>query len=151
MWRLLLLLLCLTACVPQSGSLVSPETGISGQYSPQVIVFRNHQYTILAHVLLTERDGEHLRTLVLSQRRDGVNPLRFEEVWSNGIQLPFARAGALDGCSHGHCRNRHAGFVFLSAPLFAHVQTHGLEARLLSGTTNLDISVPASLFHLPAP
>lgn len=150
MWRLFLLLL-LSACVPQSGALTSADTGISGQYSRQVVVSRDRHHTLYAHVLLTERDGESLRTLVVSQRRDGVHALRFQEAWSNGVQLPFRRAGALDGCSHGHCLNRHAGFIFLSAPLFAHAQTHGLDARLLSGTTNLDISVPASLFHLPAP
>ncbi|WP_166486072.1 hypothetical protein [Jannaschia sp. CCS1] len=141
----------LTACVPQSGSLVSAETGISGQFSRQVVVFQDRHYTILAHVLLTERDGERLRTLVLSQRRDGVNPLRFQEAWSNGVQLPFRRAGALDGCSHGHCLNRHAGFIFLSERLFAHAQVYGLDTRLLSGTAHLNISIPASLFQLPPP
>lgn len=152
MWRLLLLLsLITTACVPQSGTLVSRDTGLSGQYSRQIVISDHPHHVIYGHVLMTERDGETLRTLVLSQRRDGVHVLRFEEVWSQGVRLPFRRAGALDGCSHGHCLNRHAGLIFLSEALFAHVQIHGLDARLLSGTTNMNIEVPASLFHLSGP
>lgn len=152
MWRLsLLLLLAVAACVPQSGTLVSPQTGLSGQYSRQVVLSNHAHHVLYGHVLVTQRDGETLRTLVLSQRRDGVHILRFSEAWSHGVQLPFRRTAALDGCSHGHCLNRHAGLIFLSEALFAHVQIHGLDARLLSGTTNLDIHAPASLFHLPAP
>lgn len=151
MLRLCLLLLLLTAaCVPQSGGLVSPETGLSGQYSRQVVVSDHRQHVLYAHVLVTQRDAEVTRAVVLSQRRDGVHRLRFEEAWSHGVELPYRRAGALDGCSHGHCLNHHTGLIFLSGPLFAHAQIHGLDARLLSGTTNMNISVPASLFHLPA-
>ncbi|MBY4895224.1 hypothetical protein KUL25_20875 [Rhodobacteraceae bacterium N5(2021)] len=139
----------LVACVPQSGSLVSPDTGLSGHYSRQVVIFNDAHHVLYGHVLITHRNGETLRTLVVSQRRDGVHRLRFSEAWSGGIQLPFRRASALDGCSHGHCLNHHAGLIFLSEALFTHAQSHGLHARLVSGTTNLDISVPASLFHLP--
>lgn len=150
MWRLsFVLLLLATACVPQSGSLVSRDTGLSGQHSRQVVISNHPHLVLYGHVLITHRDGETLRALVLSQRRDGVHQLRFAEAWSGGVQLPFRRAGALDGCSHGHCLNHHAGLIFLSEALFAHAQTHGLQARLLSGTTNMDISVPAALFHLP--
>lgn len=152
MWRLsLLFLLVFAGCVPQSGTLVSPQTGLSGQYSRQVLISDHPHHVLYGHVIVSQRDGQTLRTLVLSQRRDGVHRLRFAEAWSGGVRLPYRRAGSLDGCSHGHCLNHHAGLIFLSEALFAHVQTHGLEARLLSGTTNLNIRVPASLFHLPAP
>ncbi|QXT39164.1 hypothetical protein [Gymnodinialimonas ceratoperidinii] len=121
---------------------------MAGHYSRQVVVSDHTHHVLYAHVIVAERDGETTRAIVLSQRRDGVHNLRFQEAWSHGVELPFRRGGALDGCSHGHCLNRHAGLIFLPAPLFAHAQRHGLAVRLLSGTENIDISVPAHLFRL---
>jgi hypothetical protein len=151
MWRFPLCLLLLVACVPQSGRLASPETGLSGRFSPQVVVTDHSHHVLYAHVIVAEREGEITRAIVLSQRRDGVHSLRFREAWSGGVELPFRRGRGLDGCSHGHCLNRHAGMIFLSAPLFERAQRHGLAVRLLSGSENIDINVPAHVFHLPAP
>lgn len=155
MWRLTILLTLLiiltTACAPQSGALVAPDVGLSGQFSRQMVISDHPHHVLYGHVLVTQRDDAILRTLVISQRRDGVHALRFQEAWSHGTPLPFRRAGALDGCSHGHCLNRHAGLIFISEARFAHARVYGLDARLLSGTTNMNISVPATLFQLPAP
>lgn len=152
MWRLTLFLSFFTvACVPQSGGLVASDTGLSGQFSDQVVISDHMHHVLLGHVIVTERDGETVRALVVSQRRDGVHNLRVQEAWSSGVELPFRRAGGMDGCSHGHCRNAHVGLILLSAPLFAHAQRHGLNARLISGTDNVSIFAPATLFHLPQP
>lgn len=150
MLRLFLpLLLLVAACVPPTGTLSSRDTGLSGSYSEQVPISAHARHVLYGHVIEARRDGGVIRALVVSQRRDGVHALRFQEVWSNGVELPFSRTSALNGCSHGHCLNRHAGMILLSEALFTHAQTHGLHARMIGGQTNIDISVPAALFNLP--
>lgn len=152
MWRLTLFSALFTvACVPQSGGIVASDTGLSGQFSDQVVISDHMHHVFLGHVIVAARDDEIARALVVSQRRDGVHNLRFQEAWSAGVELPFRRVGGMDGCSHGHCRNTHVGLIFLSAPLFAHAQRHGLHARLISGTDNVSVFAPAALFQLPLP
>ncbi|WP_341862384.1 hypothetical protein [Gymnodinialimonas sp. 57CJ19] len=152
MWRLTLFFALFTAaCAPQSGGLVASDTGLSGHFSNQVVISNHMHHVLLGHVIVAERDGEATRALVVTQRRDGVHNLRFQEAWSGGVELPFRRAGGTDGCSHGHCRNAHVGFIFLSASLFVHAQDHGLHARLISGTDNVSIFAPPALFHRPQP
>ena len=145
----LFLCIVLAGCVPQSGALVSEDTGLSGRFSAQVPISDHMHHVLHGHVIESIRSGETIRALVISHRRDGVHSLRFQEAWTGGIELPFSRSGALNGCSHGHCLNRHAGMILLSDALFTHAQTHGLQARLIGGQDNVDISVPASLFNLP--
>ncbi len=150
--RLILpLVLLLAACVPPPGPVASRNTGLVGSYSRQVAISNDVHHVLYGHVVEATREGEVVRALVVSQRRDGVHRLRFQEVWSDGVQLPFSRSSALDGCSHGHCLNRHAGMILLSDPLFAHAQTHGLRARMIGGQANIDIAVPADLFLFPPP
>lgn len=143
------LLAFLAACAPQSGGLVSRETGLAGRFSDQVVISDDVHHVLLGHVIIANRDGETTRALIVSQRRDGVHRLRFSEVWMDGVALPYRRAGALDGCTHGHCRDNHVGMIFLSEQLFTHAQTHGLQARMIGGQGNVDIAVPARLFALP--
>lgn len=154
MGRVLILLvavLVLGACVPgpgaDGGTLVSRATGLSGQYTAQQVISDHPRHLLLGHVIQVDRDGERLRALVISQRRDGVHALHFAEAWSDGTALPFVQASALDGCTHGHCRDRHAGFIFLSQARFAQAQTHGLRARLLGGQANVDVFAPAQMFQ----
>lgn len=143
--------LILAACVPQSGSLTSEDTGLSGTYSAQAVISQDPHHVLMGHVIQTTRGADTVRALVISQRRDGVHRLRFAEAWMDGIRLPFVRAGALDGCTHGHCLDTHVGMILLSDAMFAHAQTHGLSAHLVGGAANIDIHAPRHLFALPEP
>jgi len=145
------LVVLLAGCVPQSGTLVSEATGLSGRYSEQVVISDHPHHVLYGHVIEAQRNGEITRALVISQRRDGVHNLRFQEAWMRGVELPFSRSGALSGCSHGQCLNRHAGMILLSDALFTHARNNGLQVRLIGGQDNVDIRVPAELFQLPPP
>ncbi len=153
MVRILVLILTtlLAGCVPQSGSLGSAETALSGSYGAQVVISDDAHHVLMGHVIRTTRDGDTVRALVISQRRDGVHSLRFSEAWMGGIRLPYARPGALDGCTHGHCRDNYVGMIFLSEALFTQSQTHGFRAYLVGGTANIPIYAPPHLFALPTP
>lgn len=81
MMRLLLpLLLLLAACMPPSGTLSSRETGLSGSYSHQIPISNHPHHVLYGHVVEAIRDDAVSRALVVSQRRDGVHRLRFQEV-----------------------------------------------------------------------
>ena len=144
-----LLLIFISGCAPVSGRLSARDTGLSGSFSEQVQISSHPHHVLYGHVIEVTRGASPVRALVVSQRRDGIHALRFQEIWSSGVELPFSQTNALNGCSHGNCLNRHAGMVLLSNRLFIHAQAHGLQARMIGGQANIDISVPASLFHLP--
>ncbi len=70
---LLPLLLLLAACVPPSGTLSSRDTGLSGSYSRQVPISNDIHHVLYGHVIEAAREGEVIRALVVSQRRDRVH------------------------------------------------------------------------------
>lgn len=147
----MLVLLVLTGCAPQSGAVTVSATGLTGRYGDQAVISRDVHHVLIGHVIEATRDGRTVRALVIAQRRDSVHRLRFSQAWADGVELPFAATGGLDGCSHGQCRDNHAGMILLSDALFAHARAHGLRARLIGGQANVDIAAPASLFALSAP
>lgn len=144
----LLLVMLLTACVPQSGTLISRDTGLQGSYTAQATISDHPHHVLRGHVIDTTRDGVRVSAVVISARYDGVHRVVMREAWSNGAELAFrATHRRLDGCSHGQCRDRAVGMIFLSEALFAHAAVHGLHARLIGTGDAIDISVPASLFQ----
>lgn len=136
------------ACTPQSGTLVSQHTGLAGSYSRQVAISDHAHHVLMGHIIDTTRDDMRVRALVIHSRNDGVHRLRMREAWSNGVELPFrATNRRLDGCTHGHCRDRAVGMIFLSDALYSYAISHGLDARLTGTGDAINISVPASLFQ----
>ncbi|WP_224814065.1 hypothetical protein [Hasllibacter sp. MH4015] len=143
----LLLLTFVVACAPQPGTLVADQTGLNGSFTAQIPISDHPHHVLMGHVIDTTRDGARVRALVIGARTDGVHRLHMREAWSNGIELPFrSTSRRLDGCTHGHCRDRALGIILLSDAMFAQVRQHGLRARLIGSAEPIDISVPASLF-----
>ncbi|NKX44363.1 hypothetical protein [Roseicyclus persicicus] len=142
----LLLLPALPAAAQGGGALQVTETGVSGVYTAQVRVSAHPHHVIMGHVLIVTRDGETVRALVLRHRDDGVHRLSYAEAWAGGTRLPFRREAGL-GCTHGHCRDRALGMVYLSAALFDRAVVAGLAFRLVERSGTLDIAAPASLFR----
>ena len=130
----------------QGGVLSQQATGLSGAYSAQAVISDHPHHVLAGHVVIVTRGGETVRALVIRQRRDGVHRLSFHEAWSGGTTLPFRREGG-DGCTHGHCRDRAIGMIFLSRALFDRARDHGLSARLIGPSGAIDIAAPASLFR----
>lgn len=144
----LLLLMFLSACAPQSGALVSRDTGLAGSFTRQIPISDHPHHVLMGHLIDTTRDGARVRALVIGTRNDGVNRVNMREAWSNGVELPFrATTRRLDGCTHGHCRDRALGMIFLSEALFTHAASHGLRARLIGTGDAININVPATLFQ----
>lgn len=144
----LLSIVLLTACAPQSGTLTARDAGLQGSFTRQVTISNHLHYVLRGHMIRTTRDDVQVTALVISARNDGVNRLVMREAWANGVELPFrATHRRLDGCSHGQCRDRSIGMIFLSEALFAHAATHGLHARLIGTSDAIDIDVPPSLFQ----
>lgn len=143
----LLSIAILVACTPQSGVVTSDALGLTGSFTAQRVISDDAHHVLLGHVIEVTRDGETVRALVISQRRDGVHRLSLREAWSGGVQLPYrATTRRLDGCTHGHCRDNPVGMIFLSEALFAHAQVHGLRAYLVGRTGNIEIHAPPELF-----
>lgn len=154
MFRLIafLAVCALAACVPQSGTLTSDSLSLSGSYSAQTVISDDPHHVLRGHVIRVTRDGDTVRALVISQRRDGVHRLSMREAWSGGVQLPYRSTNRrLDGCSHGRCRDNSVGMIFLSEPLFALAQAEGLRATLVGAEGSIPIYAPPALFALPEP
>ncbi len=148
MIRLLALLTVtlLAACAPQSGDVTSENLGLSGSFTAQRVISDDPHHVLLGHMIEVTRNGETLRALVISQRRDGVHRLSLREAWSGGVRLPYsATSRRLDGCTHGHCRDNSIGMIFLSEALYAHARVHGLRAYLVGREGNVEIHAPADL------
>ena len=142
------LLIFLATCAPQGGSLSSPQTGLNGHFTQQIVISNHPHHVLMGHLIDTSRDGVQTRALVIGQRRDGVHRLRMAEAWSGGVELPFEPMHSrLDGCTHGHCRDRAVGMIILSDQMFAAARQQGLSARLIGTSDAIDLSVPASLFQ----
>jgi hypothetical protein len=145
---LLPLLLALCACAPQSGTVVSRDTGLSGTFTRQIPISDHPNHVLMGHVVETMRDGVRVRALLVGHRWDGVHRIRMREAWMNGVELPYSPSHRrVDGCTHGHCRDAAVGMIFLSDALFAHAETHGLRARLIGSSGGINIAVPATLFQ----
>lgn len=143
-----LLIVFLTACAPQSGTLISRDTGLQGSFTRQVTISNHLHHVLRGHVISTTRDGVQVSALVITARNDGVHRLVMREAWSNGVELPVrATNRRLDGCTHGHCRDRSVGMIFLSEALFSHAAIHGVHARLTGTGDAIDITAPPSLFQ----
>ncbi len=143
----LVFLTFLAACAPQSGVLSTQQTGLAGSYSEQVVISNHPRYVLRGHLIDVTRDGDRVRALMISHRRDGVNRVFMREAWSNGVGLPFrSTTRRLDGCTHGHCLDHSVGLIALSDRLFAYAAIHGLDARLIGYGDAIDIYVPPSLF-----
>lgn len=146
------MMLALAACSPRSGAVVSPQTGVTGQYSRQIVISDHPHHVLMGHVIETRRDDIVVHALVIGHRHDGVNRVVMREAYAGGIALPFQPTHRrLDGCTHGHCRDRAVGMIFLSPALLDQARQHGLRARLIGSGDAIDISVPALLFQLDEP
>ena len=133
----------------EGGALVEPQTGISGIYTAQARVSDHPHHVLMGHVIIVARAGETVRALVIRQRRDGVHRLRYSAAWSGGAELPWRRSYG-QRCTHGHCRDRPVGMIFLSRARFARAVDHGLSARLTGPGGAVDIVAPAALFRAAA-
>ncbi len=144
----LIFLMFFAACAPQSGVISDGATGLTGQFTRQVVISDHPHHVLMGHLIQTTRDGVQTRALVIGQRRDGVHRVRMVEAWSDGIELPFsATTRRLDGCTHGHCRDNAVGVIFLSDQLLADGRSNGLSARLIGRSAAINIEVPATLFQ----
>ncbi|MEJ6391326.1 hypothetical protein [Gymnodinialimonas ulvae] len=144
----LILLLVVTACASPSGLVSSPQTGLNGQYTSQVVISDHPHHVLMGHLITVDRNGTRSHALIIAHRRDGVHRLRMAQAWSNGTELPFtATTLQLDGCTHGHCRDSAIGIVTLSDGLLAMARREGLSARLTGRSDAVDIHVPARLFQ----
>ncbi len=144
----LILVLFLSACAPQSGALVSPDTGLSGFFTRQIPISDDPNLVLMGHLIDVSRDGTRVRALVIGARRDGVNRFTARDAWVDGTRLPYRATTRLsDGCTHGQCRDQAVGNIYLSDALFAQAMANGLRARLVGYGGPVEISVPASLFQ----
>lgn len=146
------LLLLMTACAPRTGTLVSQHTGLTGHYTAQIPISDHAHHVLMGHLIdMTRTDGRtdaHVRALVIGARNDGVHRLVMREAWSNGVELPFqATHRRLDRCTHGHCRDRAVGMIFLSEALFDYAAAFGLTGQLIGTSDSIDFAVPATLFQ----
>jgi hypothetical protein len=147
-WLSLFLLLALAACTSSPGVVHSPETGLHGQYTAQVVISDHPHHVLMGHLVAFAHDGTRTRALIIGQRRDGVHRLRMAQAWRGGVELPFtSTTHQLDGCTHGHCRDRAVGIIALSDAVLATARRDGLSARLTGRSDAVDIHVPAWLFQ----
>jgi len=144
-WLALCLALWPLAACHGGGTVANTDTGITGLYTQQARISDHPHHVLMGHVVVTSRQADTTRALVIHQRRDGLHRLRFSEAWENGIELPFSRVRGL-GCTHGHCRDYAMGMILLSEALMAHAAQHGLRARLIGQAGAIDIHAPPALF-----
>lgn len=141
-------MLTLAACASPSGVVNAPQIGLNGPYTSQVVISDHPHHVLMGHLISFTHIGTRTRALVIGQRRDGVHGLRMAQAWRDGVELPFTpTTHQLDGCTHGHCRDRAVGIVVLSDSDLAAARHDGLSARLTGRSDAVDIHVPAWLFQ----
>jgi hypothetical protein len=128
------------------GILQRDASALDGIYTPQIMISDHPHHVLMGHVIIVARGEETVRALVIRQRRDGVHRLRYRAAWSGGTELPWRRSYG-QRCTHGHCRDRPVGMIFVSAPLFVRGLDLGLSARLTGPDGAIDIHAPAALFR----
>lgn len=145
MLRAMILCLVLTACGANTAP-VSPDTGLQGRVSRQVVISDHPHHVLLGHVLIATRGAETTRALVIHQRRDGVHRVRMWQAWQDGRELPFRRLPTRTGCSHGHCRDNAVGFISLGPLMLERAARDGFSATLIGREGAIAIEVPAMIF-----
>lgn len=145
MLRALALCLILSACAVERAP-VSPDTGLSGSVTRQVVISDHPHHVLLGHVLIATDGAETTRALVIQQRRDGVHRVRMWQAWQDGRALPFRRLPSRAGCTHGTCRDNAVGFIALGPMMLEHAARNGFSATLIGREGAIPIQAPAALF-----
>lgn len=145
---LMCLTLLLAACAPGAtgGRIDSPETGLSGAYTRQVVISDDPHHVLLGQILIGRQAGEVSRALIVTQRRDGVHRVRMRTAWSGGRAIPFRPLPVWQGCAGGPCRDNGVGLIPLTPALVAEAARSGFGARLLGREGPIDIFVPPTLW-----
>ncbi len=151
MWRSLLLVLALGAClgpVPGAQRMPSDITGLSGVTSDTVRVSTHAHHVILARVMQVQHRDRRVFAILLGRSFDGVHPgLRIASVWHAGDRMPYraARRGT-PFCQGQDCLARTIGTVFLTEAGFGRSAETGMTLRLLGPDGAVDVAIPARLF-----
>lgn len=133
------------ASAQRSGTVVSPQTGIFGSYTDQIVISRDAHHVLVGHIISVVEDGRHLHALVIQHRWDGVHRLSYSAAHAGGVRLPFRRLTG-PGCTHGHCLDRPIGIIVLSPDLMERLAITGLRARLTGRSGAISLDVRARLF-----
>ena len=147
MYRYPVLCVGLAACVSAGGEFASSDTGLTGQYSRQVVVSDHPHHVLYGHMVRLSDGESEVLALVISHRRDGVHRLRFSQArLPSGRPLPFRRLDPRLGCSHGHCRNDAIGFIALTEAMVAEAGRAGFRALLVGPSGSIPLAVPPAPF-----
>lgn len=128
--------------------LSSSATGLTGHSTAQMRLTDHPHHVLMGQVIIARQGDDRVQALSIAHVWDGVHRLRFDQAWADGVALPYQpipRAGL--ACAARSCRTTAVGVIFLSTAAFAHVQTHGLRARLTGPSGAIDIAAPAALFR----
>ena len=145
--RALVLILALSACVNEPGTIADVHTGVTGTHSRMYPAASTLLSNLNASALVATKNGETRYTLGLQYTATGVGWAGFKRAFSFGQEYPYVvtRARVL-GCGGG-CTIIEEGLIRMTAAQFKRAAVQGFEFKLVGSDADVIGRVPAEAFR----